>query len=247
MAPTENSAYINISIPLDSPEANALKIDRSVATSTSNTFLKIGQGCANDTNGNVVTVPVNGAGVATGIQAANVVQDATAPNIINFDLNINATDDRGTLTLTFDEAVDVSTFDAERLSLQNAASAALETHTLTGGTNATQTDGTVVEFHLLLTDTNILKQFERLAVNASSTFLAAAVGVVDDTAGNPAASITVGAALPCENDDFVPDSIDPRLLSYSINLNDGTITFHFSETVDVSTIEVDKLTLQSTP
>merc|ERR1712146_307019 len=125
-----------------------------------------------------------------------------------FDFNINATDNRGTITLTFDEAVAVSTFNSTKLSLQNAASAAVEAYMLTGATNATQADGTMVEFNLLLSDTNIIKQFSRLAVNASSTFLVAVSGAVDDTSGNPAAAIDAGAALAC-NGDFVSDSVDP--------------------------------------
>ena len=55
------------------------------------------------------------------------------------------------------------------------------------------------------------------------------VGAVEDNNGVSALAITGASALAVRN--YVSDTVAPRLVDYEANMNDGTLTLSFYETV----------------
>ena len=86
----------------------AIKDNTSIATSQTNSFLFISSGSANDTSGNAIVDSVN--------QTSRYTPDTSAPIFESFTLDL----DNGELSLTFDDAVDASTFMISQLELREA-------------------------------------------------------------------------------------------------------------------------------
>jgi hypothetical protein len=107
-------------------------------------------------------------------------------------------------------------------------------------------DGSVIVVHLLTTDINEIKRKDYgLALN--DTFLAITSGAISDMAiaPNPVAAVTV--ASPMAATSYTPDSTQPRLLAFALDLNAGQITLDFSEPIRAATnLRVPKFALQST-
>jgi hypothetical protein len=148
----------------------------------------------------------------------------------------------GTLTIEFDEAVDVQTVKAQQFTIQDGNSPALSApYPLTG----TKTDYTGVDasnsFELEFTDTdlNALKRLNKLAVNALSSQLLILPAALSDMAvpANPLASVVV---TPSRHS---ADLISPNLLAFVVDMDAFTITLNFDETVDASTLEPSAFTV----
>ena len=79
-------------------------------------------------------------------------------------------------------------------------------------------------------------------------FLAADAGAIVDMNGLRDAAVASNklVAVDVAVFDYSEDSVDPALSSFSLDLAAGTMTMVFDETVDVSSLEVDQLTLSST-
>jgi hypothetical protein len=120
------------------------------------------------------------------------IEDTTAPLVVDYTIDMGA----GTLTIEFDEAVDVQTVKAQQFTIQDGNSPALSApYPLTG----TKTDYTGVDasnsFELEFTDTdlNALKRLNKLAVNALSSQLLILPAALSDMAvpANPLASVVI--------------------------------------------------------
>lgn len=91
---------------------------------------------------------------------------------------------------------------------------------------------------------NRIKRLSSLAVSSSTAFLSATATAITDTSGNFLTVRAATAALGVTN--LVLDSGRPSVDSFSFDGNSGELTLTFSETVNVSSIRVGEITLQST-
>ena len=184
-----------------------------------------------------------------------ITGDTTPPQLqsfVEFDL------DYGSFTFSFTEAVNVSSLDFPKLTLQSdfSVGASDPQYNLTGGVcNATCncTSGTVITFCLTEEDLNMIKLISGLCTSTSDCVPNYQAGFVSDlndpvpgTARPIAAYDSTKLAehqLPAGG--FIADTSSPSLVSFDINLSDDTLTFSFNEPVDVSTFDPTGVTLQS--
>ena len=116
------------------------------------------------------------------------ITDTTDPVLIQFELDLNA----GTITLTFSEAVDVSSVDPTALTLASDLSST-SSITLTGGA-VTSGNAAVLGMNLAEDDLNELK-IAGICQTASSCYLSITFNFVTDLSGNTVVAILSDSAL----------------------------------------------------
>lgn len=124
-----------------------------------------------------------------------------------------------------------------------------ERYTLTGGTfNNLSTSNTigyppVIVVLLTETDLNVLRSLRRVATSRFNTFLTVTNQLCEDPfTGIANAPILNGNAQQVRL--FTGDITRPTLLSYSLDMNMGTVDLTFSETVNVSSLVPSAIVLQ---
>ena len=225
-----------------SPEINAtigkLDLDEikrlgKLAISKETTYISFGNTLIPDTNGNlVVRILPNAA-----MQVTTYTKDITRPNLVSFDLDL----DSDVLTLTFDETVDGSTLDETQITFQefDILLDGDQYYQLTGSDHD-EFSSTIIQVNLSYTDRNALKQFNSLATLQRNTWISVTELLVNDTDGNRLQSLD---ALQVNH--FTSDDTRPTLLNYTLNLTSEILSLSFSETVDVSTLNVKDILLQN--
>jgi hypothetical protein len=185
-------------------------------------------------------------------------KDVTKPQLNSFDLDMTS----GILKMTFTETVKASTFDVtgatlrvgefkpaandgsgvageeeEPLMFVETASVVV---TSTSRRDFTLLDGLVQAIELSVQDLNLIKRASELAVSQGSTFVGIGTSLVEDMHFNTVEEVEAKMAF-----DFNEDNRSPTLDSFDLDMSTRLLTLHFSETVDVSTIDVTQLTLVS--
>jgi len=227
---TEDSTVITF--VLSKTDANAIKAIADLGTTAGDvgdTFLHFATSTVQD-------MATNALGNNNPMSAATVTDDASAPLLERFELDI----DEGAMKLVFDETVKADTIDVSKLALcSNAAcSGANDPQLLTGTTRKAGSDTISTDILLELT-TDILNKLKintELAIgpgNDGKSFLILNSNAVTDMAEvGQVNALTKRAA-----DAYQADSTDPTLLSFSMNMNDGTITMIFDEAIDASSMK----------
>ena len=90
-------------------------------------------------------------------------------------------------------------------------------------------------------DLNAIKAEERVGVTATNTFIVLYNGSLNDVNGG-----SVSTTSPVQASRVIPDTVPPNLMNFILDLNTGTISFTFTETILTSSINVQRATLQST-
>jgi hypothetical protein len=173
----------------------------------------------------------------SGLQAASVVGDTTDPALETFDLDLY----RQRMTLTFSEAVNVTSFDLSQLTLvdTDTATAATESFQFTADSSVARKSGslTAVEIDIGSTDAATLRGFSQLGKSASKTILLTDVGVVKDMVGRSTPAIAEGAGLP------VRKLILTGIVAFDMNMATDAMTLTFSD--GILQCDVTSLVLQS--
>ena len=225
-----------ITIQLSKTDLDAVKTDRLLCVSKSTCFVMLSAAFLTDIAGNTLN-PTTSANA--NLNAQRFTFDVTAPRLVSFGLDMEAR----TLTLRFDEPVSSVSLRATALTVMGASSSK---RTVLAGGSTVSPDGSVIVVDLLTTDINEIKRKDYgLALN--DTFLAITSGDISDMAiaPNPVAAVTV--ASPMAATSYTPDSTQPRLLAFALDLNAGQITLDFSEPIRAATsLRVPKFALQST-
>ena len=223
-----------VSVWISKDDLNEIKKLISLASSASNTFLSIAYGSILDLNNN----PLELVSTMSALSVRSFTEDETAPILESFDLNLTSE----TLSFTFSETVNLSTFNITDILLHSSPSNSPVSYRLSlrSALSPGQMDSTVLSVKLSLPDLNEIKRLTGLAYSQNSTFLTLTRFAVIDMAGN-ALSAVAGQRVV----DFIPDGINPELLSFDVNMNSGVLTLFFSETVNASTLQIQGLTLQN--
>ena len=215
-----------VTIDVGTADFDSLVRITDLATSLDDSFLSLGTGALLDMM-SLSLVPV--------VQSVRkYVQDAAPPTLLDFSLDM----DNGRLTLTFSETVNIPSLDVTKLTLESDTTSSPRSFTVTSAIYP-MTNTTTVTLQLPRADQNSIKFFPRLAVSQDSTFLSAPHSLVSDMSG---VSITAFADKRAAK--FTPDMTAAAVESFDVNINDSSLTLHFSETVNVSTFQVTQLTLQ---
>ena len=223
-----------------------IKAIDNLASNRDNTFITYSEEFIDDTfqidpnsvTGNPVQPRFNG----EGLQVLFYAGDLSDPNLVEFtqfDLNT------GSLLLSFDEPVNISSFDSSKISLQSEVSSG-DNHTLIS---------TFVEFSLLSSnkliisitfgaeDEREIKLLPNLATSTSNTFLYAFRGFINDVAGNAVNLIEQMNSTQVVQ--FLPDTTPPRLTDFDFDLNEGLLTLTFNDIMDVASLNPTRITIQA--
>ena len=222
-------------------DVDAIKALASLATEPENTFVSVTSTLVADMSGN----PVSSIDQQRAVQVDNFTEDAIPPVLVAFDLDM----DLEVLTLTFDETVNVSSLNFSGLTLLSSRTAApLQLYSLNGGspsffTYTASPNQPVVEIFLGYLDINKIKELVELATSNETTFLSITRGAVLDMNDNPLVGVAFRSALVVS--DYNRDGTPPVLVGYDLDLDVGLLTLEFRETVNASSLALDKLTLQN--
>ena len=227
-----NGDIVRVWIGID--DLNEIKKIINLASSASNTFLSVAYGSIRDLNNN----PMELVSPISALPVREFTEDETAPVLVYFGLDLTSE----TITFTFSETVNTSTFNISDILLHSSSSNYIVSYRLSLNSVlfSGQMDSTVYSVKLGLPDLNEIKRLTGLAYSQNSTFLTLTRFAVVDMAGN---SLTGVSGEKVQN--FNPDIINPELSSFNVDMNSGVLTLFFSETVDASTLQIERLTLQN--
>jgi hypothetical protein len=171
----------------------------------------------------------------------NYIPDVTLPQVasyVEFDANV------GLFTLEFSETVDVGSLNFSEVTLQNAYSNS--THTFTfEELRPSDGDGINVTFELSGDDLNRLKLNTDLCTHQGNCWIRFSRDFIADVVGNPIVPILADTIDTFHQPAiFTPDITRPILLSYTIDLDSGRMTFLFDEVIRLATFTPMDLTFQ---
>ena len=113
-----------------------------------------------------------------------------------------------------------------------------------GGTPVSTIAASLITLDLLFDDLDALKIMMSLAQDENSTYLSATNTTVFDMVDLELVEIPFeNGLMACIH---LEDATAPRLTNFSLDLNSGLLTFTFDETVLVNTLDLTKVTIQST-
>ena len=222
-----------IEIILTTEELNEVKRLTLLAFNENTTYVSLTPNSINDIAENDALPVYN----TSAQKVFTYTKDTTRPKLEAFDFSLATK----TVTLIFDETVNVSTFDPSSIILHSNQSSQAVSYQLTGG-YLLSNDSTVVEFELTIADKNAIKQREPLAISNETLYMEILSLLISDHEDNAVNKIKQTDAISVRN--FTPDLDRPSLLSFDVDMNQGILTLHFNETVNVNSIVIDNFTLQ---
>ena len=190
-----------------------------------------------DMNGNYITARPS----SNALMVANIIEDVTEPQIVSFDLDMN----NGVLTIIFSETVDEDRLNTSRLWLQSEEFITnISVVYQLQDQQSIEWNLTIARITLLQSDLNAIKLLEDLAVSNDTVYLRfinTTVFDINNNALSPLNNATQGLAI----DVFTPDTTQPELTAFSLDMNEGLLDLTFSEPVQSSSIDFTTITLQS--
>jgi len=179
------------------------------------------------------------------LQVSSLISDVTPPRLVaytSFDLN------RGAFTLAFSEPVDGSSAEFSDIALWDQAMTPAATLALMPGIAVSR--DIQVEFHLAVTDLNLIKSQSTICTSAANCWIRLLSFFIYDFGGNPFlhSNLAMGATSSLHSPlVFIPDRTSPILTLFSVDINNGSLYLSFSEVIDDSTFMPQDITLLSSP
>ena len=209
---------------------NDIKAHDNLAINLATSFISVQVGGISDTFQN----PLN---ARSDISASMYGLDETPPSLRNFSINLNSE----ILTLTFDETIQISTFDFSKLTLLNSINGSI-TYSLQSS-NHTNYNSELVQVYLSTEDSESIKS-QRLCDSQFDCFLSIVPELVQDMVNRQVLEIPEESAL--QTNSFTRDSTSPSLVEFvEFNLVTATIKLSFSEIVNATSANITAITLQS--
>ena len=231
---TNSNDGTQLLVELSDADFNAITATFPLATMNTNTYISLRPGTVRDTAGVVSSeIPPDGALLITSLTA-----DRTRPSLDEFDFDL----DGGVLTLFFSESINVTSFDATQITIQSSSNSPLFMYTLRGGL-VTQRESTVVDVSLLRNDLNEIKRMTDLASIRSNTYISITSAIVADMNNNLVFAVSMSDAQLVRT--LSPDVSGPVIEGFDLDYGSGDLTLYFDETVDLSTLSVNGISLQN--
>ena len=223
-----------LTVFLSSTDLDQVKLTDGLATTSGDVFLSISPGLVQDVSQQTMAAVADSAATSP----AQYTADATSPQLSSFSANMSD----GSLSLTFNEPIRASSFQAIQLNLQNLALNPTITHNVSLATITPATNGRILNVALDTSDVNTLKRSANIATTMTDTFLAFTSTAFQDMAGRSVVAIL--RTLAQQASSVSADAVPPTLSSFIFNLNSGVLTMTFSESVKASTLDTTKIVLQ---
>ena len=220
-------------LQLSNDDLNVLKT-RNIGRTNISTWITLTNGTVMDIIGQPVIPNENG---VNSISVQDYSPDVTPPMLVDFSIDLTAE----TLTLTFNESVDTQTLNVTYLTLtagRNITDDELS-YTLTESSFTISRNLPEVVINLSRLDLNEIKRRE-LATSMIDTFVFLSNLLIEDTFGNEIVEVPPEDAVMVMN--FVDDFIDPVLVDFDLDMNTGTLTLSFTETVNTSSLDTSGIT-----
>ena len=229
----QGSAVITFTLTED--DVAFLELTDSIATTEDNIYISAQAGFVRDTN-NIMS---NGIPLNSGLQVSQFIADTNAVNFISFTLDMNT----GEINLTFDDAINVSTFQASAISLQSAVTrVGSDLVSLSSSSSGSSIGGFQIAVNIDSMDLNRIKQTRLTATRLQDTFITVMASIVDDAYGVDCIAVTDGKAIQASL--FTPDTTHPQLDSFVLDVDEGLLMLFFTETVDIFTFNITELSIQ---
>ena len=226
----ENARIVTVAI--SQFDLNALKMS-PFATSVDDTYLIATSATARDLAlppNYLIAIPASSA-----LRVVEYTHDTTPPTLEQFNLDL----DENTVQLVFDEPLNTSRIDLSLLTVHSGMSGAPNV-TLAGSTiRSVQTGESSYILLDLAADAIIaLKSTSEIGTNSTNTNLNIDNGAAFDMSGNNLRAVNTAVTS------LQPDSLQPELMSFSIDLTVGRLLLTFNDVVDPSTFDPTGITLQ---
>ena len=230
---TDMNGTMILSGYLVQPDIRYLKLSDDLATSVADTWLSVIEGTIQDMNGNdLVAVPLNVA-----IRASDFIDDDTPAMLIDLTLDM----DQGLLHLTFNDIINASTFYPRALTVQNSRVIGDDFVTLSLSSFTESENGYFITVNISTEDLNRIKLNDDLGTVMGNVYISLRGEGFDDNYGRNIIPTTTHEAIPASN--FTEDTTAPFLVDFELNMNLGTLTLTFDETVRANTIVEEEIIL----
>ena len=234
---TNSSDGIRLVVTLSRRDLDALKDLTDLVTGPDNSYLSFFRTFVTDMAGNrVLMVRQDNAHPAD-----FTFVDVTPPQLVSFDFFLN----ESLIVLYFSETVKPDNINITDITLQNSQSSPTRIFQITSSSSYQRIDYSVVEVYLNLSDLNTIKSFDDLGTYESDTYISHPSTLAEDRNNNPIVVIPRSSALQVTGFGF--DDTPPVLNSFEINFSYGNITLSFSETVNISSLNLTQITILDRP
>ena len=206
-------------LQLGTNDLNALKVNRRLCTSHTDTFISLPPGLVVDRRDNPIVAQ------GTAIRVSLYINDLLPPYVTNVALDLSSE----LLVIQFSEPIVTQSLNYSTIFLTSS------TGTLSGisiaGSDivASNVYNTNITINLSQRVINSIKLETSLCSNITTCYLYHSAESYHDTSGNHAVGSTEGLQMSS----FTPDYVRPVLLSYILDLNLGVLEMTFSEPVRI--------------
>ena len=146
--------------------------------------------------------------------------DTTDPSLEGFELDM----DSGNLTLSFDEAVQISTFNLAGVALYPNSTSS-DAFTFSSITPESLDNSASIRLSIDTNQLNLLKMNTNIATNINNTFVDFGFNVVRDFVERQVPSSRSMATT------FIPDTTNPKITSFTFDSPSATLRLTFDEAV----------------
>ena len=211
----------------------ALKNNSLTAVKTDNmlTILLIAKDALFDLNG-------NGYVSAGPIVATDVIEDNSPATIANYLLDMNT----GQIIFTFNDVVDLSTLQLDKISIQGFPYSYNMAHVLLGSYN-NSINSSIIQINISNFNQLKHKSLRGLATGINSTYVTIDADALDDIRGVDIIGVTDGNGIIAS--DYIRDSEPPMLTSFSLDVVRSRLLVTFDEPVIRQTINFTLFSLQA--
>lgn len=224
-----------VTIQMYRSEIDIIKITEQLAKEASNTFLSMDQTTFTDRA--IPPNPVQRISNEDALMVLIYIPDNTPPVLTSFVLNLE--DD--TMNLTFSEPVYHNLTPGNILISSHQFRSPNEvTLQLTYFNILTTNLFRSLQYELADMDAFFLESTTDIASGHNNTYLTALMEFIFDTSNNTAAAFS-----GVQTNVFVPDDLPPSLIDFDYDLNSAVLILEFNDIIDVSTLNVSAITLQS--
>jgi len=232
---TSSVGYVFV-VQLSALNANQLRLSTAVGRTTANTYLVV----TADLISSIFGLPVLSILTSNALQATTVSANVHHPVVTSFTLNFFTQQ----IALTFDIAIDITTFSVTSLTLQNTISNPTSSYALTAVSSPASfsVSTLVLIVPLTLSDINNIRLTSGLATAGTTSYISFPSSLVSDSFGVTVQPILTSNALLASS--YVNDGSSPVLLGFSLNMNSGVISLTFNKVIDPATIRPSYFTLQ---
>jgi len=244
-SPMDADKYVRVTIKQIS--SDELKSLHPLGLTKTSSFVTLAESFIKDMHSNsLVAITYDNA-----MMASKTYGDTVPPALLSYSVQMHALDSGSadplsSITLTFSEYVNISSYMFSGLRLKNASASTTEL-SLTVPDHLIHNypfNPPVITIFLSLADTNNIKRKskETFYTDNSNSFVTAAEGTFKDQAGN---SLTSQTSLQVLSGDYLPDLASPQLRYMNFNMQSKSFSLHFDEIVDIDTVKPYFITFKS--